>query len=306
MVVIANSGRYEETLAIEVPAHKRVELRADNHCRPSVVLTAELTLTGGEAAEIVLDGLLVSGAAVRVPAAAGNELARLRLRHCTLVPGLALEEDATPQQPTQASVRVEIADLALTIERSIIGALRIHPGATMSATDSIVDATAVDRMGYADLDDVGAGGALRLVCCTVIGKVHALSFPLVSNSVLLTRLASADTLPAPVIAERRQEGCVRFSYLPRGARVPRRFHCWPESASSPAAAVPRFTSLRYGFPAYMQLATTSGAELLTGADNEGQPGAFNFLFQPQRESNLRVRLDEYLRTGLEAGILFAS
>jgi hypothetical protein len=64
--------------------------------------------------------------------------------------------------------------------------------------------------------------------------------------------------------------------------------------------------LRYGFPAYAQLAVTSGAQLLTGADNEGQPGAFNFLFQPQRETNLRTRLDEYLRTGLEAGIFYDS
>ena len=142
--------------------------------------------------------------------------------------------------------------------------------------------------------------------CTVIGKINALKLPLVSNSILLAQLAAADTWSAPIIAARRQEGCVRFSYLPDSARVPRRYRCLPESADSPALAVPRFTSLRYGFAAYAQLAVTSGAQLLTGADNEGQPGAFNFLFQPQRETNLRVRLDEYLRTGLEAGIFYDS
>jgi len=35
-------------------------------------------------------------------------------------------------------------------------------------------------------------------------------------------------------------------------------------------------------------------------------GAFHQLFQPQRETNLRIRLDEYLRVGLEAGIFYPS
>jgi hypothetical protein len=35
-------------------------------------------------------------------------------------------------------------------------------------------------------------------------------------------------------------------------------------------------------------------------------GAYHLLFAPQREANLRLRLDEYLRFGLEAGIFHAS
>jgi hypothetical protein len=35
-------------------------------------------------------------------------------------------------------------------------------------------------------------------------------------------------------------------------------------------------------------------------------GAFHDLYQPQRETNLRIRLDEYLRFGLEAGIFYES
>jgi hypothetical protein len=30
------------------------------------------------------------------------------------------------------------------------------------------------------------------------------------------------------------------------------------------------------------------------------------LFQPQRETNLRIRLDEYLRFGLSAGLFYAT
>jgi hypothetical protein len=47
-------------------------------------------------------------------------------------------------------------------------------------------------------------------------------------------------------------------------------------------------------------------EIREGADDQAEMGAFHDLFQPQRVSNLRTRIDEYLRFGLEAGILFAS
>jgi len=35
-------------------------------------------------------------------------------------------------------------------------------------------------------------------------------------------------------------------------------------------------------------------------------GAFSHVKQPQRESNLRIRLDEYLPFGLQAGILYVT
>jgi hypothetical protein len=35
-------------------------------------------------------------------------------------------------------------------------------------------------------------------------------------------------------------------------------------------------------------------------------GATHELYQPLRETNLRLRLDEYLRYGLEAGLFYAS
>jgi hypothetical protein len=35
-------------------------------------------------------------------------------------------------------------------------------------------------------------------------------------------------------------------------------------------------------------------------------GAYSFLQQPQRESNLRQSLTEYLRVGLEAGFFFVT
>src|SRR5207244_1633527 len=46
VVEITDSGRYEETLHIDAAAGQRVELRAANGHRPTLVLGGELTLTG--------------------------------------------------------------------------------------------------------------------------------------------------------------------------------------------------------------------------------------------------------------------
>jgi hypothetical protein len=43
-----------------------------------------------------------------------------------------------------------------------------------------------------------------------------------------------------------------------------------------------------------------------GADDGGEMGVMHALFQPQRESNLRIRLDEYLRFGLHAGLFYVT
>jgi len=315
IVEITDSGRYEETPALHVPAGKHIELRAANHCRPTLVLGGECTLAGDADAEIRLNGLLIagggSGCALRVPAA-NNALARLRISHCTLVPGQTLAPDCTPQAPDRPSLILEPIGLAVTIERSILGAVRSANGASNSVTltDSILDATATTRVAYAglgaDLDAKDPGAALTLIACTVIGKIHARALPLVSNAILLAALASGDGWSAPVLAVRRQQGCVRFTWLPSNARVPRRYQCLPESAGTPAQAMPRFSSLRYGFPAYAQLSTQSGAALLIGADDGSQPGAFHYLYPPQRETNLRVRLDEYLRVSLESGVIYVT
>ena len=307
VVEITDSGRYAETLSISASADQRVELRAADNHRPTLILGGPMTLTGAARSEIRLNGLLIAGDGLQAKALAGNQLRSLRIAHCTLVPGLTLSPDCTPLSPTGASLTADVADLEITIERSIVGGLRVDAVAKLSANDSIIDATATTGTAYAAaIDGIGPGAPLTLNACTVIGKLHAVSLPLVSNSILLAGTESGDGWTAPVIAARRQEGCIRFSYLPDTARVPRRYHCLPESAARPEQAAPRFTSLRYGFAAYGQLARSSGEQLRTGADDEGEPGAFHSLYQPQRETNLRVRLNEYLRAGLEAGIFYES
>lgn len=334
VVEVTDSGRYEETLSIDVAANASVEIRAANEHRPTLVLAGDLEVAGGDGAAATLNGLLIAGGGVDVPDTAGNELQHLTVRHCTLVPGRALGEDGTPQQPAAASLQVGIADLTVTIENSLVGSLRVVDGCETSVTDSIVDATATTRVAYAGpVDDAGndtAGGELTLKQTTVVGKVYADRLTLVSNSILHAALDEPDDWPAPVRAERKQEGCLRFSYVPPTAIAPRRFRCQPQLAIDreiarreqelgtklPAAErdriaarltarlVPGFTALRYGHPGYGQLSASTPSEIRTGADDESEMGVFHLLYQPQRETNLRVRFEEYLRFGLQAGIFY--
>jgi hypothetical protein len=152
---------------------------------------------------------------------------------------------------------------------------------------------------------------------TLLGAVHVKEITLGSECIFAGLL----------LAERRQAGCVRFSYVPPGARTPLRYRCQPDleiaaetddqKPATPADAqdlaeriqgwlAPSFTSTRYGSPAYGQLSWACPVQIRTGAEDGSEMGAFSFLKQPQRESNLRLSLDEYLRLGLDAGIFFVT
>ena len=97
---------------------------------------------------------------------------------------------------------------------------------------------------------------------------------------------------------------MRFSHVPLGSITPRRHRCVPDKLN--AGVTPHFTSLRYGDPGYCQLRRATDKVIREGADDGGEMGVLHDLFQPQREINLRIRLDEYLRFGLSAGIFYAS
>ena len=302
VVEITDSSRYSETLTINVVADGAVEIRAANGRRPVLELGG-LTVSGAANSACTLNGLLITGAPLAVPDAAGNALARLNLIHCTLVPGIALNADGSPTQPSAPSLQLAIAGLETEIDRCIVGGIRSHERSTLRATDSLIDATTREGVAFAAMDGAAPGAVLSLVACTVVGTVHTAEVGLISNSILL---ASAAPGVAPVRAARKQVGCVRFSWLPFDSIVPARHRCQPDSAQSARHIAPRFTSLRYGTPAYGQLTTATPVEVLRGADDESEMGVFHHLFGAQRETNLRIRLAEYLRVGLRAGIFYES
>jgi len=192
------------------------------------------------------------------------------------------------------------------IENCIVGGLQTHPDAQVAVTGSVLDATAAEQVAYEGLGAAAPGAELSIVDSTVVGLVHARLLTLASNTIFLGRLAAPPPAgwPAPLRVQRRQQGCVRFCWLPAGAVTPTRHACVSDDGDP--SLRPQFTSLRYGDPGYAQLLTATPAAIRTGADDEGEIGVMHPLAQPQREANLRIRLAEYLRFGLAAGVFYAA
>ena len=320
-VEIVNSETYPQggtlDLTVDVPAGCTIELRARNDARPTLLITGEIDVGGGGGSTFALNGLLIAGGAGMVPATPSpvalvhvpakrpdgstNLLETLDVFHCTLVPGWSVDADGTPQSAAAPAVVAEAAGVTVTAKKSILGAVRAVEFVTVSASDSIVDATDPASVAIADLDGVSGAGTLTLDGCTVVGKVHAVLMRLVSNSIIWAGLVAGDSWTAGFIADRRQEGCVRFSFLPAGAKTPRRFECIERAIAGPQ---PIFFALRYGRPGYLKLLTSTPDVVRRGADDGGEMGAFHFVLGPLRETDLRVRMQEYMPVGLEFGILY--
>jgi hypothetical protein len=313
VVEIADNDYHVAPASIAVAGSHAVELRAANQKRPVLLLAGDLLVTGAPESDVALNGLIIAGGAVRVPAldSSGqpNGLRTLRLRHCTLMPG-----DTPPfllpgggfMPPTKNAPRliVEAAGLTIEIENCIIGTILAADVAALSISNSLIDASDETGLAYGGLSSDEPGAPLETENTTVVGKVNAQSIK-ASNTIFLSAPAPGDTIE-PVRAERLQEGCIRFSFVPPGSRVPRRYRCQPESVDDAARVRPVFTSLNYADAGYGQLDGHCAAEITQGADDQSEMGAFHNLHQPQRISNLQTRVEEYLRFGLEAGIFLES
>jgi len=103
------------------------------------------------------------------------------------------------------------------------------------------------------------------------------------------------------MADRQQAGCVRFSFIPVNAIIPKQFQCVEQSLAGPA---PVFMSFRYGQPDYLKLIASTPNQIRRGADDEGEMGAFHFLLAPLREQDLEIRLEEFTPVGLNTGLVY--
>jgi hypothetical protein len=315
---IQDNAVYEEPLSLAIPAATSLEIRAANQRRPVLRLTSPLSITGAAPTEadqpggqLTLDGLLMTGQRVEI---LDGDLGLLQLKHCTLVPGWALTPEGTPVFSGRPSLVVLAGNEGLNISlvRTISGGLDLPGIARVTLTDSLVDGTDSEA----------------ILTTTLVVQESTVLGPVTAN---LVEKASNSIFTEEVTAERKQEGCVRFCYLPPGSRVPRRYHCQPDVAiektiedalktnpSLPPASRndlqnevlgwlrPSFTDPLYGRPGYGQLHAQCPVEIKTGADDQAEMGVFHHLKQPQRESNLRTSLGEYLRVGLEAGIFYVT
>ena len=307
-------------LSIQLPAGTTLELRAADGSRPTLLLEEEISVTGATSSSLILNGLLIAAAPNAVPASpspialvhapkqapdgAWSRLAQLNLIHCTLAPGWSVGPQGEPEFPDQPVLIAEPAELEVLLARSITGPVRAERLVSVTGTSSIFDSTSPTGDAYTSVSG-GSGGSLTLIGCTVIGKVHATLLNLVSNSIFWAWRSEADIKagiwPSALIADRKQAGCVRFSYLPQGAVTPRRFQCVEKAAGVPQ---PLFFALRYGHPGYAKLLASTSDRIRRGADDGGEMGVFHYLLAPLRETDLRVRMQEYLPVGMEFGLLY--
>ena len=334
VIEFAASGVYVEPIGIVLADHQTLQLRAADRTRPvlrlidwQTDLPDALTVTLGEGSRFTLDGLLITGRPVQVlgaaqsdnPSICGSELV---IRHCTLVPGWGIDCDCEPKRPAEPSLELSNVRARVRIEHSIVGAIQIHEDEVrqdpipLCISDSILDATSPERQAIGAPGATWAHAALTIQRCTVFGIVDAHSMSLGENSLFI----------GCVNVARRQIGCMRYCWVPTECRTPRRYRCQPdgviaavkerithdaakqasEIANESLRVEPQFNALRYGRPAYAQLALGCAAEITRGADDESEMGVFHDLYQPQREANLRTRLAEYTPAGMNVGIVFAS
>ncbi len=311
LLIVAGFWPLEKTADLPSPVWERLRGRfVPDGVRPHFV--GELRITGTappsstNPGACLINGLLVEGA---VHVADGN-LGLLHLAHSTIVPAMG-------------GIVVEGGNhrLELALQKMICGPVVADPAITRTnITDSIIDGAGVSPNGSLS----AAQSEAIIERSTMFGTVSVQSLS-----------ASECIFADHVEATRRQTGCVRFSYVPPGSAVPRRFRCQPDLAVSQrleeareqatqdaipltsqeeraiaesvrATVKPSFVSMRYGDPTYGQLELRCPQEIRTGSENGVEMGAFAFLQQAHREANLRAVLSEYVPFGLETGVFFVT
>jgi hypothetical protein len=269
---------------------------------------------------LTLSGVVVEGFLNIV-----GDLGQLRLLHATLVPGRQLDENGKPVSSNPSVIVQNLGGIAaINTELKVELAYSISGGLLVPDTvngiwvlDSIVDGAGADAIG----GPAGVHGApLTSERSTFFGQVLVKS--LHASEVIFDALADV---------ARTQDGCVRFSYVPPGSHVPRRYRCQPDleieqeiadatklnpsitiaekneiTSSVQGWLVPSFKAISYGSPFYAQLHLGCPVQILTGAEDGSEMGVFSQLKQLQRESNLKIRLQEYLPFGLQAGIIYVT
>ncbi len=304
-IVLLDNRRYDApTDAIALPAGARLhllsaKLRSAPPGPPTVlaqracaVVHGDLKVRGGSSmlararrGGLFLNGIFCTGQLRVEP----GDLEDLDLAHVTFT------SHRRPSIEIASEPGLTNATLSLRIARCLLSGLR--------AAGPLASAEVVDSLCVAEPALHLPGTTVSLCASTLVGSIRA--------GVLS---ASNAILEGPIEVAQHQAGCLRFCYARAGERTPRRYRCQPDlalsrvpqSAQAPIVARlrPRFASLRLGDPAYGQL--LGPPELTRAAEDESELGVFHHLMHPLREANLHAALRQYLRFGMEAGLMLES
>ncbi|WP_341368396.1 hypothetical protein [Yoonia sp. BS5-3] len=301
---LARSTHYRANGTVTVPAGETLRLVAQNGAFPTVTIGAGgLEFALGAGASVQLNGLRFTRDGITVTGSG----AALSITDCTFVPGHALDTSGVATDPGATSLDCQMVGAALRIDRTISGPIIVAEDMDVRLGECILDAGDAAAMAFST-----ATGAERVNVsfdrCTIYGRVQTSAFadgarvrPTGFGVAIGTdeRLATSDTLfvgqNAPAVAALyRQVGCIRFSYVPPDAQVPRLYRCVRDPA-------PVLEATRYSDPAYMTLAACSDEAILRGAENSDQMGAYNRAAWGARADNIRRSIDDFLRFGHAAG-----
>jgi hypothetical protein len=296
---IGDSATYAEDLAVSLPESTRLVLVAatwdarvlangdvlaavpgvynTEGVRPSII--GDLVVTGATGSSLAVDGIVLDGDLVVAPGALGS----LSVSQCTIRGHIRVESapDATNQ------------DLAVLVNRSrVSGVDLVRTVPELTICDSIVDPAADPDDPTAQAVE-GAGLHLAVEGSTLRGAVD-----------VRTLDASSTVFDGPARVEDRQVGCIRFSYIGPGSRVPRRFRCVPSgSGAGTSAGVAGYVSVEPGSPSYLVLGAGCPASIREGSEGGADMGVHRHLERPLRVDAARRLLEPYVPVGLEIGIV---
>lgn len=282
VVEVIDGRRVTSTITIEPGPNARQEIRAAN----GVVVWldgVDVVIDGTEAADVTLNGMIITGRLL-----VRGTIGRVSLVHCTVAPSV------------DEAIIVDTESVTLMLDACIVGGIRSGSNTTIVAMDSVIDAGSTEAVAIDGRAGDEGSGTVDLHGVTVIGRVHVRRVVTISNSLVRATGAPDGRWRHPLRADRRQEGCVRYSVLPADSILPRPHAC---STTDQASAVPVFVSLVWGHPAYLRLHPRTGAAVMTGADDGAEVGAWHHRRERLLVDNLRYRLEEYRRVSMELGIL---
>jgi hypothetical protein len=295
-------------------AHSLTVRAAGGH-RPLLLLAQPLSLRVLDAAnatpftpQVRLEGLYLA-ADPAAPFPIGQALidraavARLELVGCTLAPGGHSLRNGQ-RAPMQPALRLEDGygfDAAdqdaftptpdILIQRSIVGSIAIDSRYRLDIQDSVVDA----GLGFDDAptgqfaiaaatDPTNAwGAALDFQGLTCFGPVRVTAVGGLGG-IFSQRFEVLDN----------QHGCIKWSAFSSAAdRLPANHFC----VHAPDARV-YFTSERFNDPGYAQLQRETDRRVRELGPDDDAMGAFGFLLETHKWTNLHVRLREFMPVGV--------
>ncbi|MEO8148079.1 MAG: hypothetical protein ABI723_10600 [Bacteroidia bacterium] len=258
-------------------------LQSENNQRPYLRLEDNWVFDSGANMNSVLtlDGLWIGsvGNLINKAIILRGDYECVVIKNCTLDPGGSVNAKNETLFPLTLSIEGNVENLCL--ESSILGPVKLESTGNVEevyisdciiqSIDTTIKALQLDK------------GKVNIQRTTIFGDVDV--HRLEASETLVTRTADVtDT----------QNGCFRFSAAPVNSRLPHPYESFLFEKDSNYW----FTSHRFGDPGFAQLSDAAPKNILRGAENGSEIGAFSHLLNPIKLEGLRSKIDEYMPFGL--------